>query len=231
MYNGNKNLVGHTRLNFEELCFEEFCWPFSNWHRKNDILINLSRLSVEIKSKLLNFIHTGKIYLHKKCLQIFFSNFFSSCYIFRYVPTSVWGKSGHVQSALLSLAGRFGRTPVNRSTRRIVLAKDGSTISYDFFKSLSNNQVWNYFQSSRFNLSNSWCKLKFLRQNTVLQIIWICNLTTSQNLFVRNVSPRWSILLHNVVKKIIYCDVITYMYFCLIFFGLWTKFKYKSQIT
>jgi len=50
----------------------------------------------------------------------------------RYVPTWLWGKSGHIQTAVYSKMGRIG-LPLLRSLRCAKLMADGATMTYDIF--------------------------------------------------------------------------------------------------
>ncbi|XP_050529025.1 abhydrolase domain-containing protein 2 isoform X1 [Daktulosphaira vitifoliae] len=50
-----------------------------------------------------------------------------------YVPTRLWGFSGHVQTILYSVFGRV-RCPCPKGDRRFILLDDGTTLTYDLFK-------------------------------------------------------------------------------------------------
>ena len=52
----------------------------------------------------------------------------------KYVPTRLWGKSGHVQSLVHTFKGRVGAIPEDKSDRYEILASDGSIVSYDIFE-------------------------------------------------------------------------------------------------
>lgn len=54
-------------------------------------------------------------------------------YIFRYVPTRLWGFSGHIQTILYSVFGRV-RCPCPKGDRRFLMLEDGTTLTYDLFK-------------------------------------------------------------------------------------------------
>lgn len=53
--------------------------------------------------------------------------------VFRYVPTRLWGFSGHVQTILYSVFGRV-RCPCPKGDRRFLILDDGTTLTYDLFK-------------------------------------------------------------------------------------------------
>ncbi|VVC26759.1 Alpha/beta hydrolase fold-1,Alpha/Beta hydrolase fold,AB hydrolase 4 family [Cinara cedri] len=50
-----------------------------------------------------------------------------------YVPTRLWGFSGHVQTILYSVFGRV-RCPCPKGDRRFLMLEDGTTLTYDLFK-------------------------------------------------------------------------------------------------
>ncbi|XP_060856645.1 abhydrolase domain-containing protein 2 [Metopolophium dirhodum] len=50
-----------------------------------------------------------------------------------YVPTRLWGFSGHVQTILYSVFGRV-RCPCPKGDRRFLILDDGTTLTYDLFK-------------------------------------------------------------------------------------------------
>lgn len=54
-------------------------------------------------------------------------------FFFRYVPTRLWGFSGHVQTILYSVFGRV-RCPCPKGDRRFLMLDDGTTLTYDLFK-------------------------------------------------------------------------------------------------
>ena len=45
----------------------------------------------------------------------------------------LWGKSGHIQSVLFSVVGRFGQKEPIQKRRVEIAANDGLIISYDMF--------------------------------------------------------------------------------------------------
>jgi len=55
----------------------------------------------------------------------------------RYVPTWLWGKSGHIQTILYGKMGRVD-SPMPRGCRCAKLLADGATITYDIFQPLGN---------------------------------------------------------------------------------------------
>lgn len=50
-----------------------------------------------------------------------------------YVPTRVWGKSGHMQTIVYGKYGRI-RSPFPKGNRHFIKLEDGSTMSYDVFE-------------------------------------------------------------------------------------------------
>ena len=52
----------------------------------------------------------------------------------RYHPATLWGKNGHVQTALFGTVGRRA-VPDLPYQRFSVMAEDGSTLHYDVFES------------------------------------------------------------------------------------------------
>lgn len=55
--------------------------------------------------------------------------------LLRYVPPLLWGKSGHLQTALYGKMGRIN-TPAPRGVRRFLLMPDGATATFDLFEPL-----------------------------------------------------------------------------------------------
>ena len=51
----------------------------------------------------------------------------------RYIPLCLWGKSGHIQSVLLSIIGRFGTKEATQKKRVELIDANGAVISYDMF--------------------------------------------------------------------------------------------------
>ncbi|XP_014669946.1 PREDICTED: abhydrolase domain-containing protein 2-like isoform X2 [Priapulus caudatus] len=56
-----------------------------------------------------------------------------------YDPPSLWGRSGHLQTAMYSLLGRVN-SPFPRGERRSVLMHDGATLSFDVFQPLASHK-------------------------------------------------------------------------------------------
>ena len=56
-----------------------------------------------------------------------------SCYT-RYHPPTLWGKNGHIQTALFGTVGRPSVPDLPQLQRYSVLAPDGSTLYYDVFE-------------------------------------------------------------------------------------------------
>ncbi|XP_061678451.1 monoacylglycerol lipase ABHD2-like [Syngnathoides biaculeatus] len=52
-----------------------------------------------------------------------------------YIPPLLWGKSGHIQTALYGKVGRVG-SPTPRGVRKLLPIHDGATASFDLFEAL-----------------------------------------------------------------------------------------------
>lgn len=61
-----------------------------------------------------------------------------TCFVIsiRYVPTLLWGKSGHVQTILYGKMGRVN-SPFPLGDRHSIIMSDGATMTFDIFKPLS----------------------------------------------------------------------------------------------
>lgn len=57
----------------------------------------------------------------------------NNLYFFRYIPTRLWGFSGHVQTILHSIIGRV-KCPWPIGERVFLTLKDGTTLTYDIYK-------------------------------------------------------------------------------------------------
>ena len=55
------------------------------------------------------------------------------CFVLRYVPPFLWGKSGHIQTFIFGAIGRF-LTPEQVGERHSIILPDGSTVYYDIFE-------------------------------------------------------------------------------------------------
>lgn len=62
-----------------------------------------------------------------------------SFFLFRYVPTRLWGFSGHVQTVLHSIVGRLN-CPWPLGERVYLSLKDGSTLTYDLYQPLNEHE-------------------------------------------------------------------------------------------
>lgn len=56
-----------------------------------------------------------------------------------YVPTRLWGFSGHMQTVLHSIVGRF-KCPWPLGERVYLTLDDGSTLTYDLYKPLNEHE-------------------------------------------------------------------------------------------
>lgn len=65
----------------------------------------------------------------------FLFNVYITLVIFRYVPTRLWGFSGHVQTVLHSIIGRV-RCPWPIGDRVFLNLRDGTTLTYDVYQPL-----------------------------------------------------------------------------------------------
>lgn len=88
----------------------------------------------------------------KKRLKSFCSKSFSECYsksvgkltspllLSRYIPPLIWGKSGHIQTALYGKMGRV-RSPHPYGHRKFITMSDGATSTFDLFEPLAEHCV------------------------------------------------------------------------------------------
>lgn len=53
--------------------------------------------------------------------------------LFRYIPPLLWGKSGHLQTALYGKMGRV-KTPTPCGVRKFLPMQDGATATFDLFE-------------------------------------------------------------------------------------------------
>ena len=49
------------------------------------------------------------------------------------MPTSLWGKSGHIQTGVYGKVGRFD-APQVKGVRKHIVMPDGGTVCYDMFE-------------------------------------------------------------------------------------------------
>lgn len=63
-------------------------------------------------------------------------------FVFRYIPTRLWGFSGHVQTILHSLIGRV-RCPWPIGGRVSLVLPDKSTLTYDLYEPVGNEHEGN----------------------------------------------------------------------------------------
>ena len=56
------------------------------------------------------------------------------CLTYSYTPTFIWGRSGHIQTILHGIFGRFGKTPVLESEQIQLHASDEATVTYSIFR-------------------------------------------------------------------------------------------------
>jgi len=69
-------------------------------------------------------------------ISIFFSSLLS------YVPTRLWGFSGHVQTVVQSVIGRM-RCPWPIGERVYIALTDGSTLTYDLYEPMTSKYEGN----------------------------------------------------------------------------------------
>lgn len=62
-----------------------------------------------------------------------------SVFLLRYVPPLLWGKSGHLQTALYGKMGRVN-TPMPHGVRKFLLMPDGATATFDLFEALGEHR-------------------------------------------------------------------------------------------
>lgn len=58
--------------------------------------------------------------------------------LFRYIPPLLWGKSGHLQTALYGKMGRVN-TPTPCGVRKFLPMQDGATATFDLFEALGDH--------------------------------------------------------------------------------------------
>lgn len=81
------------------------------------------------------------------CLWVF-SHFFRafdrlcgcSCCFSRYIPPLLWGKSGHLQTALYGKLGRVS-SPHPSGVRKYLPMQDGATSTFDLFEPIGDHQT------------------------------------------------------------------------------------------
>lgn len=95
------------------------------------VIIRLLNVTSKSSTPMLVFKHTA-----------FNDTVISKCPIFneKYVPTFLWGKSGHIQTILYGKVGRV-RTPWPKGERFSVVLRDGATVTYDVFEPLIKNST------------------------------------------------------------------------------------------
>ena len=86
-----------------------------------------------LKLKLLKILQAFENSVYKEMRESVSSNLFSLCY--RYVPTRLWGFSGHVQTIIHSIIGRV-RCPWPIGERCYLSLCDGTTLTYDVYQPL-----------------------------------------------------------------------------------------------
>lgn len=64
-------------------------------------------------------------------------------YFNRYIPTRLWGFSGHVQTIIHSVIGRV-KCPWPIGERVFLTLKDKTTLTYDLYQPLGNTHEGNY---------------------------------------------------------------------------------------
>ena len=69
----------------------------------------------------------------------------------RYIPTRVWGFSGHIQTVLHSLIGRM-KCPWPIGERTSVQLSDGATLTYDMYQPLDLHTSGGTLNSAKFYL-------------------------------------------------------------------------------
>jgi len=86
-----------------------------------------------MKLKLLKILQAFKSSIYKEMRELDSADVFSLCY--RYVPTRLWGFSGHVQTIIHSIIGRV-RCPWPIGERCYLSLYDGTTLTYDVYQPL-----------------------------------------------------------------------------------------------
>lgn len=60
--------------------------------------------------------------------------------LLRYIPPLLWGKSGHLQTALYGKMGRVN-TPTPCGVRKFLPMQDGATATFDLFEALGDHST------------------------------------------------------------------------------------------
>lgn len=60
--------------------------------------------------------------------------------LLRYIPPLLWGKSGHLQTALYGKMGRVN-TPTPCGVRKFLSMPDGATATFDLFEALGDHST------------------------------------------------------------------------------------------
>ena len=88
---------------------------------------------------LIIFAKTVLKHLQGRVLQPFYI-MWSSSFSFRYIPPLLWGKSGHLQTALYGKMGRVS-TPTPCGVRKFLPMQDGATATFDLFEAIGDHST------------------------------------------------------------------------------------------
>lgn len=81
----------------------------------------------------------------------------NTCFVSsRYIPPLLWGKSGHLQTALYGKLGRVS-SPHPNGIRKYLPMQDGATATFDLFEPLGDHRTrGNTFDQSTFCVAAVW---------------------------------------------------------------------------
>ena len=74
------------------------------------------------------------------CHSLFIFLGFVLCFLHRYIPPLLWGKSGHLQTALYGKMGRVS-APTPFGVRKYLPMQDGATATFDLFEPQGDHQT------------------------------------------------------------------------------------------
>lgn len=74
-------------------------------------------------------------------------------FFFRYIPPLLWGKSGHLQTALYGKLGRVS-SPHPYGLRKYLPMQDGATATFDLFEPLVDHQTGGQYSETLQSVRN-----------------------------------------------------------------------------
>lgn len=103
-------------------------------HKKEPIVFMVNIQNNVLRKALRTRVPLFKKYGGNWLLLFFFLSFL------RYIPPLIWGKSGHIQTALYGKMGRV-RSPHPYGHRKFITMSDGATSTFDLFEPLAEHCV------------------------------------------------------------------------------------------